>query len=108
MAARASDRPGQSLAVCAGLLMFQVVSYPPLFLLGVAVHRSPIGTTVTGVLAIAWFAIPFGSVYGARAGVQYVRRHPGSLLAWSGIVLNCLYLLFGLATPLLIAYAINM
>jgi CDP-diglyceride synthetase len=103
-----SDRPGRSLAVWAGLLIFQIVSYPPLFLLGVSLPRNPAGMIITAVFATVWFAIPFGSFFGARAGVRYVRRHPGNLLAWSGIVLNCLYLLFGFATPLLIAYAIHM
>jgi hypothetical protein len=103
-----SDRSGRSLAVWAGLLIFQIVSYLPLVLLGVSLHRSAVGTIVTSVFALAWFAIPLGSFYGARAGVLYVRSHPGNLLAWSGIVLNCLYLLFGLSAPLLIAYGIHM
>jgi hypothetical protein len=107
MAAPALDGPGRSLKVWAGLLILQIVSYPPLFLLSVSLHRTAVGTILTTALAVMWFAIPFGSGYGVRAGVLYVRRHPANLLAWSGIVLNCLYVLFGILTLLLIAYGIS-
>ncbi len=102
-----SDRPGRSLLVWASLLSLQIVSYLPLFLLGVSLHRSRVGSIIMEALAFVWIAIPFGSCYGARVGMLYVRRHPGNLLAWTGIVLNCLYIVFGILVLLLVLLGIH-
>lgn len=98
---------GGSLAVWAILLSAQIVTWPLFFLLGIYLHLRPIGVLIELLTGILWFAIPFGSCYGARLGVLYVRRHPGNLLAWTGIVLNCLYLLFGIFMLLLVAAGIH-
>ncbi|HEX8209060.1 MAG TPA: hypothetical protein VF584_02655 [Longimicrobium sp.] len=98
---------GGSLAVWVILLSAQIATWPIFFLLGVYLHLRPIGLLIEPLLGIGWFAIPFGSCYGARLGVLYVRRHPGNPLAWTGIVLNCLYLLFGIFMLLLLAADIH-
>jgi hypothetical protein len=94
---------GGSLAVWAILVSVQIVTWPVVFLLGVYLHLRPLGPVIGLLLGVVWFAIPFGSCYGARIGVLYVRRHPGNALAWTGIVLNCLYLLVGIFMLLLLA-----
>jgi hypothetical protein len=84
----------------------QIVTVPVILLLGAYLHLRPIGL-LTELLGIVWLAIPFGSCYGARLGVLYVRRHPRNVVAWMGIVLNCLYLLFGIFMLLLLAADIH-
>jgi hypothetical protein len=101
------DSAGRSLVVWAVLLSIQIGSMPVIFLLGVYLHFRAIGPLLDTLLGIVWFAIPFGSCYGARLGVLYVRRHPRNVVAWTGIVLNCLYLLFGIFMLLLLAADIH-
>jgi hypothetical protein len=84
--------------VCGGLVGIQVLSWPVLFLIGVAVHKNVTAITLMAIPAVLWFLLPLGSVYGLYIGFTQNVRREGGCLSLVGIAANVLYLLFGLLT----------
>jgi hypothetical protein len=96
-----AEHPGSSLAIGGTALAVQLGSFPFVFLFGVMFHRNLIGTVVETVLAMILLLLPLAGILGIRAGVAHLARSPGSLAAWTGIVFNTVYILFGLLLCLL-------
>ena len=87
--------PYASLLIWAGLFFLQIATYPLAFIL-VATRHGGTARELTGNLAgTLWLAIPLGSLYGIRAAWRHLWR-PANLLAWTGLILNFLYLLVGM------------
>lgn len=92
----AEGRPYAPLLVCGALVALQVLSWPILFLVGVAVHKNVTAITLMGIPFALWVLLPLGSVYGLYIGFAQNVRRQGGCLPVVGIVANVLYLLFGL------------
>jgi len=92
----AAGRPYASLLVCLGLIGMQVISWPPLFLLGVTYHGNELATALLTALAFIWIFLPLGAAYGIRVGMAQ-RGRPGSgMLPMIGVLANTAYLLLAI------------
>ena len=94
----AEGRPYAPLLVCAVLAGVQVISWPVLFVIGVAVHKNVTAVTLMAIPALLWLLLPLGSVYGLYIGFAQNFRRQGCCLSLAGIGANVMYLLFGLLT----------
>lgn len=76
-------------------LLFQILSWPILFLAGAKPHGE--APFVIDILGTAWFFIPLVSILGIAAGVYSRRKSGPRFSAFVGILLNtgwlCLFLL---------------
>ncbi|HEY0035961.1 MAG TPA: hypothetical protein VGB66_04690 [Longimicrobium sp.] len=94
----AEGRPYAPLVVCAVLAGVQVISWPVLFVIGVAVHKNVTAITLMAIPAVLWFLLPLGSIYGLYIVAKQNARRQGGCLPVAGFAANVLYLLFGLLT----------
>lgn len=103
----AEGRAYAPLLVCAVLVGVQVISWPVLFLIGVAVHKNVTAISLMRIPGALWLLLPLGSVYGLYIGSQQNARRQGGCLPVVGFGANALYLLFGLLTWLIVAAGIR-
>ena len=85
----------------------QVGSWAPLYFFGVESHQNAIGGRITTVLSVVWMMMPFGAFSGVHLGRRALVHRPGSILAWTGIVFNSLYIAFGALCLLIISLGIT-
>jgi len=103
----AEGRPHAPLVVCAVLVCVQVISWPVLFVIGVAVHKNVTAITLMAIPAVLWILLPLGSVYGLYIGFTQNVRREGGCLSFMGIAANVLYLLLGLLMWLAVATGVR-
>lgn len=92
----AAGRPYASLLVCVGLIAVQVITWGPLFLLGVKYHRNERVTALLQVPVTIWFFLPLGAFYGIHVGMVGQQAPGGGVMRAAGIVANAVYLLFAI------------
>jgi hypothetical protein len=90
MNSRAIEHPALSFATSIGAVALQAVSWPLLFLVGVAHHRDmPIAIQVA--MAI-WFFLPLVSIVGLVSAIARLRKKQDVILSSVGLGLNACYL----------------
>jgi hypothetical protein len=92
----AAGRPYASLLVCVALIATQVITWPPLFLLGVRYHLDARATALLNVPMVIWFFLPVGALYGIYLGARRQVAPGGGVLRGLGVVANGIYLLLAI------------
>jgi hypothetical protein len=90
------EHPAIPFVTSIGSIGLQVLSWPLLFVVGVAVHRNP--PVVLQLAEVAWCALPLLSLLGIVSASMRLRRKRNVLVSSIGLALNAGYfVLFVLA-----------